>query len=329
MKGSEMCCSSRDHNLGMYVSMHWGNFQIMRAGIRRKSNVRTRKGAEMCVCQRERAKTREIKSLEIRSEIEWTITELLLHRKKRKKADIGDAELYLQSSDTNRNNKAASFAWPVNGLSGFCEFPRTKRHRLIRRFSLERGTKSCVTEVRSNYHLCGNKARTSCISLNNDWNEVFPRNLHPGEKKACVQSWWKVAIEGVFFCSQKQRLWAYVRSYCRKTLLLTSWLLECRKTELQQPNLQTFVWGTKGPVQWNCAFMLMAVHTLTYLAQMLLLPKEPLSCVTSLWTNQGPGSNCGLKYWCACVILVQFTFQIWPKKRNFLVSFSFLTLKSL
>lgn len=44
-----MLLQQQGQNLGMYVSMHRGNFQIMRAGIKRKSNVRTRKGAGTCV----------------------------------------------------------------------------------------------------------------------------------------------------------------------------------------------------------------------------------------------------------------------------------------
>lgn len=60
------------------------------------------------MCQRERAETREIKSLEIRSEIEWSITELLSHRKT-DRTDIGDTELYLQRSDMSHNNDTASF----------------------------------------------------------------------------------------------------------------------------------------------------------------------------------------------------------------------------
>lgn len=122
------------HNLGMYASVHRGNFQIMRAGIKRKSNVRTRKGTETCVCLRrcvcvkeERAETREIKSLEIRSEIEWSITELLSHRKT-DRTDTGDAELYLQRSDSSHDNERPSFVWLVRGsglwlsVSGLCEW---------------------------------------------------------------------------------------------------------------------------------------------------------------------------------------------------------------
>lgn len=182
MKGSEMCCSSsRDQNLGMYVSMHWGHFRIMRAGIRRKSNVRTREGAETCVCQRERAETREIKSLEIRSEIEWSITELLLHRnkKKKRKNQILETQKFIcrvLAQTITMCRLLSSDLWAVPVSDKVCQVSPSslkwtplKCHRLTRRFQLECGNTSCVTEVRSNYHLCGNKARTSCINLNNVW----------------------------------------------------------------------------------------------------------------------------------------------------------------
>lgn len=98
-------------DLGMCVSARRGNFQSMRAGIKKNSNVKTRKGAECacfrCVRQRERAGTREIKSWEIRSEIEWSFTELLSHWKT-DRTDVGKTELYLQRSDTSQNNEMAS-----------------------------------------------------------------------------------------------------------------------------------------------------------------------------------------------------------------------------
>lgn len=57
MKRSEML-QQQGQDLGMCVSARRGNFQIMRAGIKRNSNVRTRKGAECacfrCVCVKER-----------------------------------------------------------------------------------------------------------------------------------------------------------------------------------------------------------------------------------------------------------------------------------
>lgn len=118
MKRSEMHCSSKGRIWGMCVSARRGNFQIMRAGIKRNSNVRTRKGAECacfrCVCQRERAGTREIKSWEIRSEIEWSFTELLSHWKT-DRTDVGKTELYLQRSDTSQNNEMPSSIWAVRG----------------------------------------------------------------------------------------------------------------------------------------------------------------------------------------------------------------------
>lgn len=60
MKRSER---QQGQDLGMYVSVHKGNCEIMRAGIKRKSNVRTRKREEKmyvreCVCARGRAEKR-------------------------------------------------------------------------------------------------------------------------------------------------------------------------------------------------------------------------------------------------------------------------------
>lgn len=54
MKRSER---QQGQDLDMCVSVHKGNCKIMRAGIKRKSNVRTRKGEEKmcvreCVCER-------------------------------------------------------------------------------------------------------------------------------------------------------------------------------------------------------------------------------------------------------------------------------------
>lgn len=61
--------------------------------------------------------------------------------------------------------------------------------------------------VGRNYHLCGNWAETSRMNLNNDWEKYSPEIYIQGRKKrrnACVQRGRKVAIEGVFFCCQKQ-----------------------------------------------------------------------------------------------------------------------------
>lgn len=60
-----MLLLQQGQNLGMYVSMHRGNFQIMGAGIKRKSNVRTRKEAETCVSDDVRVKESEPKREEL------------------------------------------------------------------------------------------------------------------------------------------------------------------------------------------------------------------------------------------------------------------------
>lgn len=62
---------------------------------------------QMCVSKRKRVGEREIKSSEIRSEIEWSITGLLSHRKT-DRTDVGKTELYLQRSDTSQNNEMAA-----------------------------------------------------------------------------------------------------------------------------------------------------------------------------------------------------------------------------
>lgn len=48
------------------------------------------------------------------------------------------------------------------------------------------GNMSCVTGVRRNYHLCGDKARTSCINLNNVWKK-YSMGIYIQEKNVCVQ----------------------------------------------------------------------------------------------------------------------------------------------
>lgn len=114
MKRSEMRCSSKGR-IWVCVSLRAGEIsKAWEQELRKNSNVKTRKGAECacfrCVQQRERAGTREIKSWEIRSEIEWSFTELLSHWKT-DRTDVGKTELYLQRSDTSQNNEMASSIW--------------------------------------------------------------------------------------------------------------------------------------------------------------------------------------------------------------------------